>query len=398
MLRRILSLLFMGAFGAILLQAGPHPALPKQKASHQRTPVIGGSTEPEWNVPPAPWRPTRHSLDQPIGTTYMAGSTWYDYQHNGTCGKMIDVDEFGGVHVVWMKGYNATQNPRHVFYNCWDPMPGAFAFDTIGIRINASQRAGYISQTTNSDGFCFPAFHQVTTGDPHAAAAGVYIPCSDAFTSIEPDWCYEGGTALQIIWPKIAMDINGVLHMISTEATDDVRQRIYYSRGVPEFDQDGYFLDIHWDQMSCGGFELFDTVTTISPDIACSRHSERVVIAYTYPMFRPGEYPDAPGWHQRNNEVYMLVSEDGGLNWDNPVNVTKWTPWDPECWYGSEDIVCNRDTFRAYTDCAVLLDERDNIHIAFTTPGFWWYQPGTPDTGLYTTFSASLIWHWSEAT
>jgi hypothetical protein len=402
MLRRLLILSLTGFVGAALLWTAPAQTFPKRKVPHTPVRVMGAANQPGTTVPFAPWRPPHRSLDEQIGIVDTAGTTWYDYQHNGTCGKMIAVDGLGIVSVVWMNGLTENPDgPRHVFYNVWDPSTGDFLYEG-GIRVDAAQRAGYVTQATNADGFCFPGFHQVTTNSrAHAAAAGDYSPYSDAFTTVEPDWCYENGTDMQIIWPKIAMDIHGNLHMISTESPADdneVYQRIYYSRGLVEYDAEGYFLDIHWDEMGCGGFELMDTVTTISPDIACSRHSERVVIAYTEPMFHPDEYTEAPGWHQRNNEVYLRISEDGGLNWGEPVNVTRWTQWDPACWYSTYDITCNRDTFRAYTDCAVLLDEEDNIHVAFTTPGNWWYLSEDSDTGLYATYSASLIWHWNEAT
>ncbi len=400
MSRKLLVLLLMGIVGANLVEAGSKTVLPKQKASYDGIPVFGGSNEPQINIQSVPWRPSRHTLDDPIGITDTAGTTWYDYQHNGTCGKMIDVDDMGMVSVVWMKGFY--ENPlltRLVYYNVWDPAAGNFMFEG-GIRIDPADRSGYVTQTTDALGFCYPAFHRLaSTGNNHTAVGGDYAAYSDAFTSWEPDWCYEGPADLKIIWPKIAMDIHGNLHVISTENPADenaVRQRIYYSHGIPEFDELHFFLDILWDEMECGGFELMDTVTTISPDIACSRHSERVVIAYTRPMLRPEQYPEAPGWHQRFNEVYICISEDGGLNWEEPVNITRWTPPDPVCYYETQDaLLCDRDTLRAYTDCAVILDDEDFIHVAFTTTGFWWYLPGETDS-VAVTYSASLIWHWNE--
>jgi len=402
MLRKFLVLLLMGVVGVSLLEAGPKTVLHKQKASYDRTPVIGGSNEPRVNVQSVPWRPSRHTLDDPIGITDTIGTTWYDFQHNGTCGKMIAVDDIGMVSVVWMKGL--TEDPlgtRLVYYNVWDPGTGDFLYDG-GIRIDPAARSGYVTQITDANGFCYPAFHRTASnGRIHAAVAGDYAAYSDAFTTWEPDWCYEGSTDMQLIWPKIDMDIHGNLHMISSESPDDeneVHQRIYYSRGVPEFDEFHFFLDIIWDEMECGGFKLLDTVTTISPDIACSRHSERIAIVYTHPMLDPDAYPDAPGWHQRFNDVFMRISEDGGVNWGEPVNITRWTPPDPVCYYETQDaLLCDRDTLRAYTDCAVIFDEQDNIHVAFTTTGFWWYLPDQVDS-VAVTYSASLIWHWSEAT
>jgi hypothetical protein len=398
MLRKLFILLLVGAVGASFLWAAPEKAIRPQKASHS-LPVIGGVHDPNVNVQVAPWRPSRHTLDEHIGITDTAGTTYYDYQHNGTAGKMIAVDALGMVSVVWMNGlYPDPAQTRQVFYNVWDPLSANFIFDTVGIRIDAAPRAGYVCQVTDANGFCYPAFHQTGGGgEPHAAAAGDYAAYSDAFTSWEPDWCYDGTQDLQLIWPKIAMDINGVLHMVSTESplsgVAGDPQRIYYSRGIPEFDEYGFFLDILWDDMDCGGFQVFDTVMVIAPVVAASRHTDRIAIVWSHSkddlLNNPSQY---------NNDIYLMVSEDGGLNWGDKINVTQWTDPDPVCLYETHDtLACNRDTMRAYTDCSILFDENDNIHVAFTVGAFWWYYPGETDTG-WINAAISKIYHWSEAT
>ena len=62
------------------------------------------------------------ALAQPMGDVYPAGTTWYDWQHNGSCQRMISVDTMGYVHVAWTKGLDETNDQRHVFYNVWDPV------------------------------------------------------------------------------------------------------------------------------------------------------------------------------------------------------------------------------------------------------------------------------------
>ncbi|MBU1937612.1 hypothetical protein KKG05_09455, partial [bacterium] len=397
MLRKLFVLLLIGTIGVGLLWAAPVKVIHKEKLN-RILPVFGTSSDPDITSPAAPMRPTSYHLDDYVGTIDTAGTTWYDYQHNGTAGKMIGVDDFGMISMVWMNGLNAQQNPRYVYYNVWDPSAGDFMYGNIGIRIDASVRAGYISQTTTNEGFCFPAFHQQTTGDQfHACSAIDYCAYCEAFTVVEPAWCY-GPNDIEINWPKIDMDINGVLHMVSTEFVEDAgaTQRVYYSRGVPEYDLDGFGLDIQWNALSCGGYDEIETVMVIAGDVACSRHSDRVAIAWCHTM---DDLQDDPS--QINNELYLIVSEDGGLNWGDPVNVTQWTPWDPACFYGGGDpYECDRDTFRVYTDCSILMDEDDYIHVAFTTPAFFWYvdNGGVIDSGWYSYSTNSMIWHWNEET
>jgi len=153
--------------------------------------------------------------------------------------------------------------------------------------------------------------------------------------------------------------------------------------------------------MECGGYDLIDTVMVIAPDIACSRHTDRVAIAWCHSM---DDLNNDSLRNQVANDIYLSISEDGGINWGEPVNVTQWTPWDPPCWYDSApnyDITCNRDTLRAYTDCSVLLDESDYVHIAFTVQPIYYYvfNDSVPDSGRYYGFwTPSLIYHWSEQT
>ncbi|MBU1937028.1 T9SS type A sorting domain-containing protein [bacterium] len=393
MLSNVIKSLTLVLIGTSLLWAAPEKI--SNKVHPQNLPVMGGSNEPVVDLPVAPEHPTHYTLDDYVGIIDTAGFTYYDYQHNGSCGKMIDVDGQDRISMVWMNGLNAASNPRYVYYNVWDPAIEDFLYDSIGVRIDASQRAGYVSQTTNSDGFCFPAFHEITVGDIfHSAASIDYASYADAFTTVEPAWCYEGGQALELDWPKIDMDINGNLHMMSTEnpLSGDAGepQRIYYSRGVPEFDG-GFGVDINWDAMSCGGYEVWDTVMTISVVVACSRHSERCAVAWSHSMEDLSDDPI-----QQNNNIYLRISEDGGLNWGNRINVTNFIPWDPACYHGGGDpLECDHDTLRAYMDCAVLFDEQDNIHIAFTTISLFWYLPGESDS-IWSYTNHSLVWHWGE--
>lgn len=382
MVRKLSILLLVGCIGASLPWAAPHKSTGKQELSN--LPASGTLHCPDVNLPLAPLRPPHHTLDDYVGTVDTAGTTWCDIQHFATCGRMIGVDNSGRVSLVWMNCL-VPDGLRCIYYNAWNPDAGDFVYDSVGISIDLpSMRSGYVSQVTSPEGFCFVAFHGIgLTGDNlHAFVACDYAPWSDAFTVIEVPPCYDGETDLPIGYPKISMDASGNLHLISTEIPLDpdpeAPLRIHYSRGVPEFDPGGFWLDIHWDSMSCGAFEMWDTVGVLSSDVACSRHSERCAIAWLHGM---GDSPSSV-----SNDIYLRISEDGGLNWGEPFNVTLWTPWDPE-------HPC--DTLRSWPDLTLLLDGSDNVHIAFTIIGLWAHQPGEPDSIDPT---KSMIYHWSEET
>ena len=306
------------------------------------------------------------SLDEPIGEIYAAGTTWYDLQHNGTAGKMIAVDESGYVHLVWTNGLNSSYNPRHVYYNVWDPithqmeLPGGGQHS--GAQIDGSTRSGFVTQAVSPEGFAFPAFHQVLgSGAAHSASAMDFLPRVGAFTTTEP--AYLDG--MQLIWPKIAIDGDSILHMVSTESSLNVL-RTFYSRGVPLWDPDGFGVAIDWQVVGGVGeeFLMIDTSSFVTADIAASKTSNRVAIAWT--KHRPSDLSP-------NNDVAYRLSEDGGMTWGPVINLTQFTA---------------QDTHRAYLDVSLVFDEQDFLHIAFTTIFF--------DEINELAYQKSMIWHWDE--
>ena len=54
------------------------------------------------------------NTDDPIGELFQFGTTWYDMQHNGTCGRQLQIDDDGWVHLAWMNGLNNGASLRHV--------------------------------------------------------------------------------------------------------------------------------------------------------------------------------------------------------------------------------------------------------------------------------------------
>ena len=90
---------------------------PATKPIRNVQPIDGNEQSTFQNIPdPLTYGPHRDALDELVGTAYVAGTTWYDYQHNGTTGKMIDVDDLGFVHITCMNELNSTCTYRHVYY------------------------------------------------------------------------------------------------------------------------------------------------------------------------------------------------------------------------------------------------------------------------------------------
>ena len=351
------------------------------KVPIQNLPLITGnevlSPTPTMNARIAP---AGFLTDDPaIGEVDTVGTTWYDYQHNGTAGRMIRIDEWGNIHVVWMNGLDNGATSRHIYYNLMYP-GSAWQWGTVGAPVENANRGGYSCLAVSTQGTPFPCFHVVTpqtNPDSRATVAADLFPGSGAFSFWNLPEVSEGAATLEVIWPKIAIDLNGKIHTVSTEnpasgvAGDP--QRIYYCRG--EYDTLAYQVNYEFDQLE------IDWVEVIAADITASRQSNRVAMIYN-------DIREDVDTTQYNNDTYLVVSEDG-ITWDfsNPINVTDFIP--PDLSLLPDTTAANKDTFRVYTDAAVLFDAWDNIHVAFTTPYYDALR------GLISINNA-LIWHWDE--
>ncbi len=328
----------------------------------ERPPLVGDNRDP------------RNPLDTPIGSVYHVGTTWYDMQHNATAGKTIGTDAQGNVHMVWTNGLTPNSSPRHVYYNVWNPHTQVMDW-TEGTQVDQVTRAGFATVAVSPEGWAYPVFHQLTTvGQVLMQGAMDFDTYAGAFTVTQPNPPLDGEIFREAIWPKVAIDGNGVLHAVSSNSLAD-GFLAYYSRGVPAFDPNGYGLGIDWQPMTVLGedFRFVDTTIAISIDIAASQLTNRIAIAYT--KIREG----APSLFFMNSDVYLVRSEDGGLNWDPPLNITNFTDFDEQ---------------RAFNGLSIIYDDNDNIQIAFTACNYWQNADSTEGNSNF----RGRIWHWNETT
>jgi subtilisin-like proprotein convertase family protein len=349
---------------------------PPPAAGNEDPALLGPAGPPETDHTP------RVPLDAPLGQVYVAGTTWYDLQHYGSAGKMIGVSDSGFAHLVWTKSVNGGGNPRHVYYNVWDPNTQQMRFTPAGAQAdisNSALRSGYaclamLSKSGPSfpEGWAFPAFHELLSGALQHSAAGMdFLPGAGAFEISEPSYLFQSGNPLELIWPKLSMGQDCTLHMVSTHNVPVLGepQRIYYSRGIPDWDYDGFGMGIDWQIVASGGvrFKLMDTTWANSADIVASKMSDRVAMAWT----RARPVGDLLGF---NSDVYLEFSEDGGITWGPRINLTDFAP---------------QDTFRAYADVSLVFDDQDYLHVAFTTREVM-------EEANIGYVQRSMIWHWSE--
>jgi hypothetical protein len=381
---------FWFVFLVVIMIAGSVWAI-NDKAPMRNLPVMGGGNEALSTGCSQDFSgPARNTFDA-TGQVYDMGRTWYDFQHNGSEGHMISVDDMGFVHVVWMNGQNSTNSTRHISYNVWDPSTQSASWPT-GQQVDGTTRAGYATQVTLPSGWCFPAYHSYTNPAdnslPHSCAAMDYGPGAGIFNQTRPTPLADPP---QLLWPKVAMGSDSVIHMVATEspisglAGDP--QKVAYSRGRPVWNTAGEGVRINWDNVDGNlQYKILDTVMTIAPDIAVDpANPQHIVIVMCHPRDVPIDSAT-----QYNNDVIMYESMDGGNNWGSTINITNFAAADMDCASG-DTVVCDRDTLRAYTDCSVLIDMNHTVHVAFTVCPYYSLE------GLIGVIFTELF-HWSSTT
>jgi hypothetical protein len=320
------------------------------------------------------------SLDDPVGTIDTVGMTWYDEQQWTTAGKQIAVDPDGYVHLVWTCGLSSTVSNRHAYYNVWDPTTQSF-ISSAGMQIDAASKAAYVNVAVNSQGFAFPSFHQLITGDSiqHTAVAYDFMPRTGGFTSV----AIPNFPGRKILYPKISVDADDNLQ---TTATHGLPYNVgFYAKGVPTYDA-GTCTGITWPD----GNMLMDTTEWLTRDVATSIHRNRVALVWLNTKSDSSHY-----YFGRN--LYMRTSDDGGSTWNDPINITNYPIIDTMCVInGGDTTACNGDTLYPGVDVSVIFDMNDVIHIAFTVRyTALWDETGTLGPWIHTD-GVSSIWHWDE--
>jgi len=316
--------------------------------------------------------------DDIVGDTVIFGTSWYDIQHNTTCGRQIQVDSLGYIHITWMNGLNIGATMRNIYYNLIDPnfnplFPG-------GIQVDQSQRAGYTTLALHPDNRAMPAFHQITplSENAHSAMAFDFFPQTGAFMTQELPWVYEFGQDLEVIWPKIWRDINNRYHIVSTEnpasgvALDP--ERIYYCGA--NFNPASFQITFDSTQQMVARTEI------LAVDVASSPVSSRSAIGWL------DFCATSPETSQYDNNLILCFSDNGiNWNWDDTLNLTHWIP--PDFSLLPDTAAANQDTLRCYDDLCLVFDYDDVLHVFFSTRGYWALQ------GMLA-WGNGFVWHWDE--
>ena len=407
MLRNILTAIFVVSFSAAAVFAttvakGGNSADYRLKA-FAPTRLIGGEEGAAAQEEELPAPPRDEYIGDPrglvaIGDDYLIGYTWYEYQANGSMGKMIAKDSQGNLHFTYMCGYQSTMAPRHMLYNLLSNDALYFRPTSHDGKVDAGDKSGYGHLALMPlDERAAIFFHVVDyPGAPDetylSSAMGLdYLYGYAAFeSSYVPAWAN-----VQMAWPMGTIDRQNFAHVFDHEYTGvggSLWARIGYSRGVPEQD----YLVWTWFDNPVN----VDTTAVISQVVASSPTSNKVVLAWHHNRVTKDDpaWDGARGAVQKNNDLRYIVSEDGeNWDWDNDVkSITKIIP--PNVDLIDDVEKAWGDTFRPYCDVDIEFDPwgDDNLYATFETSGFWEKPIADPDPVNGVTGEMGHLWFWNS--
>jgi len=381
-------------FTLSLLFALPVQARTSSVKASPRTPAYQIVSEDEADVLMArarfiPARPALPIRDEVIGDTLRAGDSYWDYQSNGTVGKMIALDSEGGVHVTWTDGYDNGNNTRHQKYNFYEN--GEWVLGADGTQGPAGTRSGYGSIWLSNEEHQRALIFTHATGILAELAAFTLVDFDRGWGAFEsfalPRWADNPA-----IWPQGVLSPENRIHVVCNKSNASILTytTTNFNEGAPRFPD----VPIAIDTMSLNTYR-----------IARSPHSERAAITWIKSRVgipAPAEWDGFLAW-QMNNDLWVAWTDNGvDWNFNNPLNVTNCIPPDPERFNEGDTLSSYGDTLRPFVTHDVIFDANDYMHIVFEARGLWEkavYDPAVdrpPVWGL--TIDMSYLYIWSEET
>jgi PKD repeat protein len=331
------------------------------------------------------------SVNNPLITNSpgtLVGNTYYEYQHNGTMSRMIALDSSKGLHFSWMylESEDISDN-RFVDYNYLDPTGNWLGAVHV---TRAIDRGGYTGIAgVLPDGREVLCFHQpIWTGQ---AAWFTTLGIEKTTGGLGDFYRYDlpdsiPGVGTREFWPKAALDSLNNIHVVMSAAVTSARGPCGYARchlddttlicEAPGIDTVRILPNTRTNYGVGNLVAYFDSSINLSPSVVASNVSKKVAIIYI--KYTNPHQPYVSG------DVYYIESTNCGQDWISAGsfeniqkhNITNYT---------------TNDTLRAFADLAAVYDYDDNLHILWTTHGYWESQDST-------TTDACLLWHWTQAT
>ncbi len=366
---------------------------PDAAISHGKATAIGAEQAVTTGPPRALAPRALGTVSATLSPGKAIGYTWYDYQHSGSMGRMVET-AFGTralVHFAWMFMPGPALELREYDYFDYD-LTNSLQGTVTGLQPD-DESGGYVGLTT--------------TNDNRAVVGGNVFSPIDGRTAPQIYWDFGEGTAFfgtsarvpqavaeyggnvggNASWPKfryVEGPTDTVLHVIAqgSPVGGGDPGPIYYFRRVGG-DTDPFAT---WTYPPY----VVDSVYTDGNDIAATDDG-KVALVWTANLPCSAADPDtASGYECRNyvqqdNDVYYQISNDYGVTWQPRVNLTRYITTE------------GTDSYRAYADVSALIDSNDDLHIAWAARA-WPAGSENPGGGGQAGLYRGRIFHWSENT
>ncbi len=330
-----------------------------------------------------------------VGST--VGYTTYDYQHNSRMARQVAWfgDETHNVHFTWMSKGNDVDGPgtyRMTKYQYWKTAGGG----NYGYSYTSYQGGKDIHSSVERSGF---AGIDIWPIEVDGINKGRAVICNHvASTTIFPDFSWVSGIfsvyrqgippglmtdcqSCKYLWPYHCTQIlttgDTVIHVVAAEYNAGTKVfEIRYFRRVGPIDPTN--PGVSWTGM------VVDTTPVISHVVEAARpdapNPNKVAIVWA------AHWPGIPGdgesttpydinllVEQNQNDVYSLISEDGGATWGAKHNVSR--------------VDSSQGGMAVLGDINALIDTEGHLHIV------WAARPtGNLQSGF--TGSSATDWEW----
>lgn len=322
------------------------------------------------------------------------GSTTIDIQSISRMTRQVEWRTAQMVHFTWTKQDEMfVRGDCGTAYEAWDPIEAGFAFGgtceahpRLGYGVNYSVFPGIDVDTESkavlaSDHDEGAGFHTTIWYD-YSSAACFFAPYRKAIPDSLCTYIYSPTDEYTYAWPYHEYQVSGgdtVTHVFAQQMrTGTQPQIIAYFRRIGS-DTMGY-----WDYPPL----VVDTVCTISQIVTASRVSRKIALVWQAP---PGMYPGDPesmtrDWHdpglgvnQRTNEIYYMISNDMGVNWEWKNNITMFDS--------------TMGGWLSQGDMSALIDSEDRLHVVWNARQV---VPSGIGLGSFANFWGSRLFHWAE--
>ena len=365
-------------------------------------PKFGPYYPPSKVSPEINYQSTCEDISPSVGTIIQhdqIGTTWYEFQKNGSMGRMISVTNNGYAYSTWMYTDHiyppgprsvrfVVKRPNHTFTDPVDAGPG-------------NMNSGYCNVTHLHDGTPVVLYHE--TADSGRMSV---LTVAESEGSINfnrhfdlPDFIDDGVSGQLMTWPKGEAQYDSAtgrdyIHIVGHEAELGCSgpYKVAYERC--------YINPADSSQLICQTFQNGATRTY-------TLNNNEIIDLYNYPLSSLSEgcqisiiavvspvsqkvaviwlMPTKPGECDYFSDVVYVESQHcgdewiDGTNWrPTPINITNYQ------WNGGYE--------RAFNDVSACYDYQDSLHIVFVTVGFDTAQPG------YYMPNVARLYHWSKKT